>query len=227
MKKEAQRLHEHYLDAKRMSRHIDEELRVTLERSAGRRDQELQDELFKKLLHDYAAVTRKLKEKLAEIERLSVTDRLTQVHNRMKFDAELEREIARAKRHHHPLALILFDLDHFKKVNDTHGHAVGDAVLVETAALVKRNLRVSDTFARWGGEEFIVLLPETTLSQSAEVAEKLRHAMEARVFPVAKRVTCSFGCAVLDDDSDGQTLLKTADQALYRAKNLGRNRVEF
>ena len=159
------------------------------------------------------------------------TDELTSLPNRRAFKEALMHEIQRAKRYGTPLSLTLFDLDHFKQVNDSHGHPAGDRVLVAVARAVERNLRESDVFARVGGEEFVVLLPNTNEEGAVEFAERLRAALQA-ISPLAlevdAQITASFGVVEFDrgsDDSTGETLSAAADAALYNAKWLGRNRV--
>ena len=159
------------------------------------------------------------------------TDELTSLPNRRAFKEALVREIQRAKRYGTPLSLALFDLDHFKQVNDTHGHAAGDRVLVAAARAVERNLRESDVFARVGGEEFVVLLPSTSEEGAVDFAERLRAALQA-ISPLAlevdAQISASFGVVEFDrgsDDSTGESLIAAADAALYNAKWLGRNRV--
>ena len=159
------------------------------------------------------------------------TDELTSLPNRRAFKEALTHEIQRAKRYGTPLALTLFDLDHFKRVNDTHGHPAGDRVLVAAARAVERNLRESDVFARVGGEEFAVLLPGTSEDGALDLAERLRAALQA-ISPLAldvdAQITASFGVVAFDrdaDDSTGESLVAAADAALYNAKWLGRNRV--
>jgi diguanylate cyclase (GGDEF)-like protein len=134
---------------------------------------------------------------------------------------------AHAIRAENPLAAVLLDLDHFKQINDVHGHKTGDEVLTAIGALLTQSLRTSDFAARYGGEEFLILLPDTDKEGAMITAEKLRTAMERRGFSHMTTVTGSFGVAVLPDDGDGiDQLIREADRALYRAKARGRNRVE-
>lgn len=164
-----------------------------------------------------------------EIYRLTTMDGLTQVHNKRYFDEMLEREASRAERHHKVFSLILFDVDHFKRINDTHGHLAGDAVLRQLGTLVRRRLRRDDVVARIGGEEFALLLPELTDERAATVASDLRELVastrflfEGAVIPV----TCSFGVAQWSSHHTTVTdLVKAADERLYEAKRSGRNRV--
>jgi len=135
-------------------------------------------------------------------------------------------EVSRAERYGRPLSVILLDIDRFKAVNDTHGHPVGDAVLVETAERLLTALRTSDVPGRWGGEEFLIICPETPLDTALQLAERLRHDYEVRDFPAAGRLTASFGVAAHHKGLLANDILLSVDQALYRAKNDGRNRVE-
>lgn len=158
------------------------------------------------------------------------TDSLTKIYNKRYLLEVLEVEFKRAKALHTDFSLLFFDLDHFKKVNDTHGHDAGDMVLREFAALVRTNhIRPKDVFARYGGEEFILLLANTGLKDAADIAERIRSAIETHAFIYeGKRipVTTSMGLAELKTGIESAgTLLKHADQALYAAKNAGRNRL--
>ncbi len=177
------------------------------------------------LEHLVAERTEALEQKIKQVEELSVTDPLTGIFNRKRFNEELSVEIERVKRYSGFLALIMFDIDHFKEINDAYGHAVGDAVLVELTSLVGSLIRKADVFSRWGGEEFLILLPETDLDGAEKMAEKLRASVETRKFPGVARVTCSFGVATFTEIDDEDTLFKRADDALYEAKKTGRNRV--
>jgi diguanylate cyclase (GGDEF)-like protein len=161
-----------------------------------------------------------------ELELLSNTDRLTGLDNRHKLDERLAGELARSQRHGTAFSLIMLDIDHFKAVNDTHGHQAGDEVLVAMAALLRRHSRIIDAVGRWGGEEFLLLCPETGESGAMSLAEKLRASIEMALFPAVGQVTASFGVAAWRPADDGEALLRRADEALYRAKEKGRNRVE-
>jgi diguanylate cyclase (GGDEF)-like protein len=157
-------------------------------------------------------------------------DGLTKIGNRRSFEARLSDEAARHGRYDLPLALILVDLDHFKLVNDTHGHPAGDEVLREMAALLGEGLRSSDYPARYGGEEFVVILPHTSREQAALLAERLRQRVSERVFRIGAakaglNLTVSVGVASLAPGGTSEGLVLQADQALYMAKNSGRNRV--
>lgn len=166
---------------------------------------------------------------LEDLARLAREDALTRVPNRRAFDEALGREVARSARSGVPLAAIVLDVDRFKRVNDGHGHAAGDAVLAAVAVRAAAALRAGDLLARLGGEEFAVLLPGADLAAAAEVAERIRAAVarepvEAGGRPIA--VTVSLGCAALERDEDGAALLARADARLYAAKERGRDRVE-
>jgi len=159
------------------------------------------------------------------LQREATMDALTGIANRRKYDDALAVEIARVRRHPAPLSVMMFDIDNFKLVNDSYGHHIGDLVLVELAQLVRNGLRFEDVFARWGGEEFVILLPQTDLAAGAELAERLRREVQRNHFSTADSVTCSFGVARLRKDDDAGGLMRRVDRALYRAKNSGRNRV--
>jgi diguanylate cyclase (GGDEF)-like protein len=166
-----------------------------------------------------------------EIYRLMTFDGLTQVHNKRSFDTTLEREVSRSLRYRRPLSLVLFDIDHFKRINDELGHLAGDAVLRQLASLVNANIRREDTLARVGGEEFALILPELTLEAALSVAEKLRVLVQRTGFRFEERpipLTVSFGVALLAIDGPAvppAALYQAADERLYVAKNTGRNRV--
>lgn len=166
---------------------------------------------------------------IAQLQHASNTDFLTGVLNRRAFFVQSESHIAIAHRYRRQLALILMDIDHFKQINDMHGHLVGDEVLQGVVRTVVKVLRKVDIFAHYGGEEFIILLPETDLQQGLAVAEKLRVELSIDDFVIDQQspiaVTASFGVSVLTDQETLDQLIKRADEALYAAKNMGRNRV--
>ena len=161
-----------------------------------------------------------------QIRRMATTDDLTGICNRQEFSRVLANEMERTRRNASPLSVIMYDLDHFKQVNDDFGHATGDAVLRTVSALVTGTLRSIDVHGRWGGEEFMVLLPDTGLDEAASVAEKLRRTIVAHPFDKVGSVTASFGVVEFQEPEDATALLQRVDQALYRAKHRGRNRVE-
>ncbi len=156
---------------------------------------------------------------------LATTDQLTKIANRNKLNLVMSTSIHTALRYDLPLSVIFFDIDHFKKINDKLGHDTGDDILIELSDLVSNQIRLSDLLARWGGEEFMIILPETDSTQAAILAEKLRAMIDERFFGVSIHVTCSFGVTQLHKDDDEHTLFKRVDVALYSAKERGRNRV--
>ncbi len=166
---------------------------------------------------------------LDRLRSLAIADHLTGVHNKRYFVARLAEEVLRARRHGRPFALVMLDLDHFKRVNDTHGHDAGDAVLRELGALLRALARGDDVPARYGGEEFAVLLPDTDLQGAHAFAERLRvrvEALDVIVRGVRLPITASLGVALHSGGgTSGDDLVKAADEALYRAKQSGRNRV--
>ena len=155
-------------------------------------------------------------------------DALTNLNNRRQFEVRLKQEIATTKRQKNPLCAMMVDIDFFKKVNDTYGHASGDAVLRTVASIIKEHLRESDIPSRYGGEEFAVLLPYTHIEEAKIVGERLRKAVETTPIPIDKKninVTISMGLAEFSPQETGEDLFKRADSALYEAKESGRNRV--
>jgi len=165
------------------------------------------------------------------LELLSITDGLTKLHNHRHFQDELNRAFDESARYERPLSLAMIDIDFFKKVNDTHGHAVGDDVLREVARLYRDSVRSTDLVARYGGEEFAVMMPETTMDDAAIFAEKIRSMIEAtpiqtQAGPVT--VTVSIGVASVPHSRihSSKELIVAADKALYRAKRNGRNQVQ-
>lgn len=156
----------------------------------------------------------------------ATTDQLTGAYNRIKFSEVIKHEISKARRYNSHLSLIIFDIDHFKKVNDNYGHLVGDNVLKSLSSIVQSLIRTSDLFARWGGEEFILLVSETCLDGAYTLAEKIRTKVESYNFEGVDRVTISLGVCQFSKGDSEDDLIKSADDALYRAKNSGRNRTE-
>ncbi len=177
-------------------------------------------------LEELKALQAQLVEKNRELESLSTTDRLTGLANRLRLEVALAQELARCGRHPHSLSLILVDIDHFKNVNDTHGHDVGDAVLVEVAGVLRNGIRKTDLAGRWGGEEFLLVCIDTPVEEAAMVAEKIRAALAALDIAVAGPRTASFGVSCYRPGDDIKSLMRRADAALYRAKQGGRNCVE-
>jgi diguanylate cyclase (GGDEF)-like protein len=178
----------------------------------------------------FALVDQEQEQLMRQLYESSTRDALTGSHNRKHFDDRLRSELAYALRHSTSVALIMIDIDHFKSVNDSHGHAAGDLVLKQTARAIAQRLRTEDMFARFGGEEFAVILRGVNLSGAARLAERLRTTVSALPV-VADRspipITISLGCATLAccTEKTEATLLEVADRRLYAAKNRGRNRV--
>jgi len=167
----------------------------------------------------------KLKTVNAELKRLSLTDRLTSLGNRAFLNDHMAAEIPRSKRYGRPFSIILLDLDYFKAINDQFGHLTGDKVLVAFAAIMRAQARQSDILGRWGGEEFLILCPDTNQEQAVVLGERIRQAMASHVGPTSGHHTVSAGIATLRDTDTPDSLLAQADQALYQAKAQGRNRV--
>ncbi|MGC8555360.1 MAG: diguanylate cyclase [Candidatus Acidulodesulfobacterium sp.] len=156
---------------------------------------------------------------------LSEHDALTGINNRRFFDDKLVELLNIALRYNRPLSLIMFDIDHFKSINDTYGHETGDIILKEISSIVKESLRTTDFFARYGGEEFMVIAPETPLKTALELAKRLRYKIEKHDFNIGQSVTCSFGITEVKDNDTSQSIIHRADGALYEAKDTGRNKV--
>jgi len=167
----------------------------------------------------------------ARLKQVGLTDALTGVNNRRYFEQRLIEACATAQRHHRPLAVLFADVDHFKRINDSWGHPAGDAVLRGIAQLMAAQLRHSDVLCRYGGEEFVILLPETAADAGREIAERIRHAVAAHTFQIPATVTISVGVTTLECFGEEvlngmpERLLARADAALYRAKQRGRNQV--
>ena len=160
------------------------------------------------------------------LEKQATYDSLTNIYNRMKFEELFSIEIRSALNEEKSLSMIIFDIDHFKVINDTYGHQIGDEILVDIASLISKNIKLQDIFARWGGEEFIILLPGTDLDSAMLFAEKLRKLIEKFPFKDVGKLTASFGAGELEKDESKTTFFEKVDKALYLAKENGRNRVE-
>lgn len=164
------------------------------------------------------SVENELRRKNQELELSATTDALTGAYNRRKITHILTQELERYRRYQQKLSVILMDLDHFKNVNDIHGHHVGDDVLKQVALIASSSLRDVDFFGRWGGEEFIILCPSSDVFQAQVIAERLRQLIEIDSLMSVLRVTSSFGVAAYTEELDGQELIHCADIALYDAK---------
>lgn len=157
---------------------------------------------------------------------IATHDYLTKIYNRQMFDDIYKREFNSFVRYKTPMSLILFDIDDFKMINDKYGHDVGDKVLKKLVKIVEKNVRDSDIFARWGGEEFVILMKETTIDVAYEKAQHIRKEIEKHTFGDIGQVTCSFGVSAPRDEEHPMSIFKDADIALYKAKENGKNRVE-
>jgi len=193
----------------------------------SKKDQELLEKLI-----DQASLSIERSDIYQKMSDLVTTDDLTHLYNRRYLDHALDLEVKRSKRYHSPLSLFFIDLDYFKRVNDTHGHLMGSQVLIEMANILTENLRSVDVITRYGGDEFVVLLPEIPLKSAARVAERLREAIRAFKF-LAKEGLClqisaSFGVSEFPTHTEDKTeLIHLADQAMYQSKITGRDRVSF
>ncbi|MEM9462581.1 MAG: diguanylate cyclase [Myxococcota bacterium] len=177
------------------------------------------------------ALTRALEDKTHQLERAALTDPLTGLGNRRIFDERLRAEVARSRRHGQPLSLLMFDIDHFKALNDAHGHVVGDSMLEMFGRIMRIETRASDLPCRYGGEEFVVIAPQTHSRQATALAERIRLVFRATSATIEPKIvqTVSVGIAsseCLPAPLQGKVLLTAADEALYRAKGRGRDRVE-
>ena len=178
------------------------------------------------LVKDFGILQDSVQRSLDDVALQARTDPLTGLLNRRALTEFAQRALAHARRQGSPVSIVLIDIDHFKAINDAHGHATGDAVLVGFARLLDAHTRAGDACARLGGEEFLLLLPGTTLEQAMQVAEKLRRVIGDRALATEPRYTASFGVCCRDGTTDFDQLLQSADEALYRAKAGGRDRVE-
>jgi diguanylate cyclase (GGDEF)-like protein len=203
-------------------------LATTLNTMAGRLRGAFADNavLLRDLRGMNATLQARVAERTKELEHLAATDLLTGLVNRRKLDETLERAAMQARRDGSALAVILGDVDHFKSINDRHGHRIGDVALVAFAEALREGVRPADTVGRWGGEEFLIVCPGTDLPTAAALAERLRQRIAATPLPVVGARTCSFGVAALLPGEAPDALLARADAALYRCKRNGRNRVE-
>ncbi len=183
-------------------------------------------EKFVAIINDISKRIKAVQEK-EQFHYIATHDHLTKIYNRQKFDLLLEHEIKRTLRYKHPLSLIIFDIDDFKIINDTYGHITGDKVITTIAENVTTLLRNSDTFARWGGEEFVVLLSNTDLDSALKKSEELRKSVEQISIHKIKKITCSFGVTILQENDSAQELFKKADSALYLAKESGKNIIKY
>ncbi len=180
------------------------------------------------IFHDYYIVTMTdvttISVRSLEYEHDANFDSLTQIYNRNMFNRLIEKKIYEARLQKSSFVFVMFDIDFFKKVNDTYGHLAGDSVLKEITALTKEHIRANDIFARWGGEEFVIVL-DTDIKKGLEIAEGLRKNIECKEFAIVKNITCSFGITEFREKDSLNRMINRADESLYEAKSSGRNRV--
>lgn len=160
-----------------------------------------------------------------QLEKLATTDDLTQIHNRRNFFELTQCEVGRSARYQRPLSIIMIDIDHFKNINDLHGHQVGDTTLQTFSNTISSIIRSTDIFGRVGGEEFAIILPETAKQEAKDFAERIRLCIENEKFPVIEHLTICLGVTQLYTDDTSASIFNRADIALYAAKESGRNRV--
>lgn len=180
-----------------------------------------------RLMRFIKVVSAELEASIKDATKLSVTDQLTQLVNRMQLDHVLNQQVKLANRYGTLFSIILLDMDYFKQVNDSHGHLVGDKVLIKVAQTIQQHTRDVDIVGRWGGEEFLIIVPSTDSRHAGLLAEKLRLALVGIDLPLVGPITASFGVAGFVAGDNPETLVLRADTALYAAKNAGRNRVEI
>ncbi len=203
---------------------INDDMKPVRERQLARGDQlKIGDTIFKYLSgSDVEAQYHEI------IFGMTITDGLTNLANRKQLDALLAEEIARAHRHGRPLSMLMLDIDHFKRINDSYGHLAGDTVLRGLAASLQKRMRPNDKLGRYGGEEFCAILAETTLQSAATIANELREMIAAHIFVADKhevKATLSIGASTLQPGMKSEDLYQRADEMLYEAKRTGRNRV--
>jgi diguanylate cyclase (GGDEF)-like protein/PAS domain S-box-containing protein len=174
----------------------------------------------------YLSDITELKEKEFMLQKLARTDQLTQIKNRVYLDEHLTTQYYRFQRNEEPCSVILLDIDFFKSVNDDYSHLVGDKILIQFAQLLKSSIREGDIVGRWGGEEFLIILPHTNIEQAAILAEKLRKKIDKTLFDTVGHKTASFGVACFTQGVTIEKLIDNADSALYEAKESGRNNVK-
>ena len=200
------------------------------ESSITKKDKEYIEQLAKQI-----SITITRANVYGEILKHATVDALTGFYNRSQLEVRIKQEVANAKRRHASLCGIMTDIDYFKIVNDTYGHAAGDLVLKVVAKIVRSQLREYDIAGRYGGEEFSIILPFTKIEEAQKVAERLRKTIESKVIDISKvnnesetkeiKITMSLGVYQMQDGDDDSDLMKKADKALYQAKNTGRNKV--
>jgi len=176
-------------------------------------------------MHKVNELKEQLELKNEELKKIATIDKLTKIFNRVKLDSTLEEELNRTQRFGHKFSIVLIDVDHFKSVNDTYGHQVGDTILFEIANLLKYYTRDTDTLGRWGGEEFMLICPETDEKGVLKLAKTLQKTIEQNEFSIIKNKTASFGVTTYKNADTIESIIKRADDALYISKENGRNQV--
>ena len=183
------------------------------------------DNNFRGVLQIFNDTVATAKEESQKFYEISIRDHLTNLYNRKMFDEMIDKEIQNTKRNKTTFSLILFDIDHFKKVNDEYGHNIGDKVLIELSNLVKNSVRDIDSIARWGGEEFIILMTETNIKDAVVKAKKICTRIENHSFNTVGKLTCSFGVSMYEINDTALSIFQKVDKALYTSKENGRNQV--
>lgn len=173
------------------------------------------------------SLEKSLENERKKLEKLCITDHLTGLYNRPQIEKIMHKEVSRCNRTQMPLSIIIMDIDHFKSINDTYGHAIGDKVLVEIADILKTYTRETDTVGRWGGEEFVIICPDTESAGAMRLAEKMRKAIEEKTIKENGKTSASFGITQFTNQDSPSSLLVRADKALYDAKKHGRNKIVF
>ena len=179
----------------------------------------------KKYKQNMSELLGEVEQKNALLKRLSITDKLTGLNNRIKIDEVLSSNLHMFERYDNVFSVILIDIDHFKKVNDTYGHPVGDEILKEFAKILKKHARITDVVGRWGGEEFMIIASETDSVGATKFATIIKKAINDYEFPKIGKVTASFGLSQIGVGDSIEEVVNRADLALYSAKESGRNRV--
>lgn len=175
------------------------------------------------LMHSFNSMAQTIQQNINHLEKVSITDSLTKLYNRRALNKTLDGESYKFKRYKHNCSIILIDIDYFKQVNDTYGHDVGDVVLKEFSSILANNIRISDTLGRWGGEEFLIICPNTKVEEVRIVAQSLRQKIEKFDFSTVGSKTASFGTSQFQEGLTVEEVIIKADEALYKAKEQGRN----
>jgi len=182
--------------------------------------------LYETIVKHATSLENDLEKKLREITVMSVTDSLTNIFNRRKFTDSLLSEVSKALKNGTALSLVIFDIDNFKQINDKYGHDYGDFVLVTSVSIIKKVLLNNSVFARWGGDEFTILMPGIDAQQAVKIAQAAREELHNHYLNIHREVSCSFGVTELLKEDSVKSFIVRADNALYEAKNSGRNSVK-